>query len=112
MNDILTTLYKTFYKPLPLEELREENELCCQQLMERLEKPDRSTLMMLVDNSEIMAEKLSRHSFIAGFQLAMKIQNELDHHEMEHADALVRQTSQLPTEQVCVKIQRTKLSRV
>ncbi|MBR2895921.1 MAG: hypothetical protein IKC03_09765 [Oscillospiraceae bacterium] len=112
MNDILNALYEMFYTHLPLEDLREENEVYYQKLMALLEKPDRKLLLTLADNNEIIAEKLSRDSFIAGFQLAMKIQNELDHHEMEHADALVRQTSQLPTEQVCVKIQRTKISRV
>ncbi|MBR2894532.1 MAG: hypothetical protein IKC03_02600 [Oscillospiraceae bacterium] len=112
MNDILTALYETFYTPLPLEELREENELCYQKLMDLLEKADRSTLMTLVDNSEIMAEKLSRDSFIAGFQLAMRLRDELDHHEMETAEALRRQSSQLTAQRRSVKIRRTKISRI
>ena len=46
MNDTLNQLYNRFYTPLPMAECEQEIEDCHRQLIERLEKPERSLVLL------------------------------------------------------------------
>ena len=70
MNDTLKQLYNRFYTPLPMAESEQEIETCHQQLIERLEKPERKLVLWIVDAQNLIAEERSMHSFLCGFQLA------------------------------------------
>lgn len=49
MNDTLKLLYDRFYTPLPMEKAEQEIEDCHQQLIERLEKPERKLVLRIMD---------------------------------------------------------------
>ena len=49
MNHTLKLLYDRFYIPLSMEEAEQEIEVCHQQLIERLEKPDRKVVLRIID---------------------------------------------------------------
>lgn len=82
MNDTLKLLYDRFYTPLPMEEAEQEIETCHQQLIERLEKPERRLVLRIMDAQGLIAEERSVDSFICGFRLAGEMANELNHFEM------------------------------
>ena len=82
MNDTLKLLYDRFYTPLPMEEAEQEIETCHQQLIERLEKPERRLVLRIMDAQGLSAEERSVDSFICGFRLAWEMANELNHFEM------------------------------
>ena len=82
MNDTLKLLYDRFYTPLPMEEAEQEIETCHQQLIERLEKPERRLVLRIMDAQGLIAEERSVDSFFCGFRLAGEMANELNHFEM------------------------------
>ena len=82
MNHTLKLLYDRFYTPLPMEEAEQEIETCHQQLIERLEKPERRLVLRIMDAQGLIAEERSVDSFICGFRLAGEMANELNHFEM------------------------------
>ena len=82
MNNTLKLLYDRFYTPLPMEEAEQEIETCHQQLIERLEKPERRLVLRIMDAQGLIAEERSVDSFICGFRLAGEMANELNHFEM------------------------------
>ena len=49
MNDTLKLLYDRFHIPLPMEEAEQEIDDCHQQLIERLEKPERKLVLRIID---------------------------------------------------------------
>ena len=79
MHDTLKLLYDRFYTPLPMEEAEQEIETCHQQLIERLEKPERKLILRIMDAQGLIAEERSVDSFLCGFKLAY----ELNHFEMD-----------------------------
>ena len=81
MNDTLKLLYDRFYTPLPMEEAEQEIETCHQQLIGRLEKPERRLVLRIMDAQNLMIEQRSVDSFICGFRLAWELANELNHFE-------------------------------
>ena len=84
MNELLKALYDGFYEPLPAAKLKAEIEACHQELIERLEKPERRLVLQIIDCKDQIAEDLSIDSFIAGFRLAWKLSQELNMYEQEH----------------------------
>ena len=84
MNDILKLLYDRFYTPLPMEEAEQEIDDCHQQLIERLEKPERKLVLRIIDTQNLIAEERSIDSFLCGFKLAWDLSNELNHYESGH----------------------------
>ena len=48
MNELLKALYDGFYEPLPAAKLKAEIEACHQQLIERLEKPERRLVLQII----------------------------------------------------------------
>ena len=81
MNETLRLLYDRLYTPLPMEEAEQEIETCHQQLIERLEKPERRLVLRIMDAQGLIAEQRSVDSFICGFRLAWEMANELNHFE-------------------------------
>ena len=84
MNEMLKALYDSFYDKLPATQLKAEIERCHQELIERLEKPERKLVLQIIDCKDQIAEDLSIDSFIAGFRLAWKLSQELNIYEQEH----------------------------
>ena len=83
MHDTLKLLYDRFYTPLPMEEAEQEIETCHQQLIERLEKPERKLILRIMDAQGLIAEERSVDSFLCGFKLAWELAYELNHFEMD-----------------------------
>ena len=81
MNHTLKLLYDRFYIPLSMEEAEQEIEVCHQQLIERLEKPERKLVLRIIDAQNLIAEERSVDSFLCGFQLAWELAYELNHFE-------------------------------
>ena len=84
MNELLKALYDGFYEKLPATQLKSEIERCHQELIEKLEKPERKLVLQIIDCKDQIAEDLSIDSFIAGFRLAMRLGQELNIYEKEH----------------------------
>ena len=84
MNEMLKALYDSFYEKLPATQLRVEIERCHQELIERLEKPERKLVLQIIDCKDQIAEDMSIDSFIAGFHLATRMSQELNIYEKEH----------------------------
>ena len=84
MNELLKALYDSFYENPPATRLKAEIERCHQQLIERLEKSERKLVLQIIDCKDQIAEDLSIDSFIAGFRLAMKLNQELNMYGKGH----------------------------
>ena len=83
MNELLKALYDNFYEKLPAPQLKADIERCHQELIEKLEKPERKLVLQIIDCKDQIAEDLSIDSFIAGFHLAWKLSQELNIYEKE-----------------------------
>ena len=81
MNNALKKFYYRFYTPLPMAESEQEIETCHQQLIERLEKPERKLVLRIMDAQNLITEERSMDSFLCGFQLAWELAYELNHFE-------------------------------
>ena len=84
MNKLLKALYDSFYEKLPATQIKAEIDRCHQELIEKLEKPERKLVLQIIDCKDQIAEDLSIDSFIAGFRLAWKLSQELNIYEQEH----------------------------
>ena len=78
MYDYMAALYKRFFQVPDFTELEEEIEQTRQEVRDYLGQPERRKLMQLVDAQNLLREKLSLASFIAGFKLAQEIAKELE----------------------------------
>ena len=84
MNEMLKSLYDSFYEKLPATQLKAEIERCHQELIEKLEKPERKLVLQIIDCKDQIAEDLSIDSFIAGFRLAWKLSQELNMYDRKN----------------------------
>ena len=84
MNELLKALYDSFYEKLPATQLKAEIERCHQELIDKLDKPERKLVLQIIDCKDQIAENLSIDSFIAGFRLAMRLSQELNIYEKGH----------------------------
>ena len=84
MNEMLKALYDSFYEKLPATQLKAEIERCHQELIEKLDKPERKLVLQIIDCKDQITEDLSIDSFIAGFRLAWKLSQELNIYETGH----------------------------
>ena len=75
--------YYRFYTPLTMTESEQEIEDCHQQLIERLEKPERKPVLRIMDAQNLITEERSMDSFLCGFQLAWELAYELNHFETD-----------------------------
>ena len=78
MNDYMTALHQRFFQGPDFTELEEEIEQTRQEVRDCLDKLQRRKLMQLVDAQNLLREKISLASFIAGFKLAQEIAKELE----------------------------------
>ena len=78
MNDYMTALRQRFFREPDFTELEEEIEQTRQEVRDCLNKLQRRKLMQLVDAQNLLREKTSLASFIAGFKLAWGIVKELE----------------------------------
>ena len=85
MNNALKKFYYGFYTPLPMAESEQEIEDCHQQLIERLEKPERKLVLRIMDAQNLITEERSMDSFISGFELAWQLSMELNQFEKERS---------------------------
>ena len=85
MNERLKELYDNFYEKLPAPQLKAEIERCHQELIEKLDKPERRLVLQIIDCKDQIAEDLSIDSFISGFALAWSLSNELNNYEIERS---------------------------
>ena len=84
MNEMLKALYDSFYEKLPATQLKAEIERCHQELIEKLDTPERKLVLQILDCKDQITEDLSIDSFIAGFRLAWKLSQELNIYEKGH----------------------------
>ena len=84
MNEMLKALYDSFYEKLSATQPKAEIERYHQELIDKLEKPERNLVLQIIDCKDQIAEDLSIDSFIAGFRLAWKLSQELNIYEQEH----------------------------
>lgn len=87
MNEILKSLYDSFYTPPAARNLSQEIDECHRLLIECLDKPERKLVLRIIDCKDQLAEDLSIDSFISGFQLAWQLSNELNHYKNKHSDS-------------------------
>ena len=78
MNELLKTLYDNFYERPSAAQLKAGIESCHQELIKKLDKPERRLVLQIIDCKDQIAEDLSIDSFIAGFRLAMRLSQELN----------------------------------
>ncbi len=84
MNEMLKALYDSFYEKVPATQLKAEIERCHQELIEKLDKPERRLVLQIIDCKDQITEDLSIDSFIAGFRLAWKLSHELNMYDRKH----------------------------
>lgn len=92
MNNTLKLLYDRFYTALPMSEAEQEIETCHQQLIERLEKPERKLVLRIMDVQGLIGEQRSVDSFLYGFKLAWELAYELNHFETNRHPSPVEET--------------------
>ena len=85
MNEVLKTLYDSFYERPSAAQLKAEIERCHKALIEKLDKPERRLVLQIIDCKDQIAEDLSIDSFISGFELAWKLSMELNNYENERS---------------------------
>ena len=78
MNDYMAALHQRFFQEPDVTELEEEIEQTRHEVRDCLDKLQRRKLMQLVDAQNLLREKTSLASFIAGFKLAWGIAKELE----------------------------------
>ena len=78
MNDYMRALHQRFFREPDVSELEEDIENTRQEVRDCLGQPERRKLMQLVDAQNLLREKTSLVSFIAGFKLAWSIAKELE----------------------------------
>ena len=86
MNEVLKTLYDSFYERPSAAQLKAEIERCHKALIEKLDKPERRLVLQIIDCKDQIAEDLSIDSFISGFALAWSLSNELNNYKIERSD--------------------------
>ena len=62
MNEMLKALYDSFYEKVPATQLKAEIERCHQELIEKLDKPERRLVLQIIDCKDQITEDLSRPS--------------------------------------------------
>ena len=78
MYHYMAALHQRFFQVPDFTELEEEIEQARQEVRDCLGQPERRKLMQLVDAQNLLREKTSLASFIAGFKLAWGIAKELE----------------------------------
>lgn len=74
---LLRMLYDCFYIRPEFVEQEEEVRECHKALITALEKPERKLVLRIIDAQDYIKTETSLDSFIAGFELAWRLSNEL-----------------------------------
>ena len=82
-NKLLKELYDYFYVRPELDEQENEVEECHKALIEVLAKPERKLVLRIIDAQDYIKTETSVDSFIAGFELAWRLSNELSYESNE-----------------------------
>ena len=77
MYDIFIELQDAFFAPPEMAETEKEIEVLHQQLIERLDKPERKLVLRIMDGKDTVTEKWTLASFKAGYRLAFRIMNQI-----------------------------------
>ena len=78
MYHYMAALHQQFFRAPDFTELEEEIEQTRQEVRDYLGQPEQRKLMQLVDAQNLLREKISLASFIAGFKLAQEIAKKLE----------------------------------
>ena len=78
MYHYMAALHQRFFQAPDFTQLEEEIEQTRQEVRDCLGQQERRKLMQLVDAQNLLREKISLASFIAGFKLAQEIAKELE----------------------------------
>ena len=84
-NKLLKELYDCFYIRPELDEQENEVEKCRKALIAALEKPERRLVLRIIDAQDYIKTETSLDSFIAGFELAWRLSNELHYDDKERS---------------------------
>ena len=84
---LLRALYDCFYTRPRFDEQENEVEECHKALIEVLAKPERKLVLRIIDAQDYIKTETSVDSFIAGFELAWRLFNEL-HYDDKKRSAL------------------------
>ena len=84
-NKLLKELYDYFYVRPALDEQENEVEECHKALIEVLAKPERKLVLRIIDAQDYIKSETSLDSFIAGFELAWRLSNELHYDDKERS---------------------------
>ena len=86
MYDTLRELHRKFWKELPKPEVERQYDEAFQELMRRLEKPERKLVLRLLDTRGLLAEKATFDSFACGFRLALELTTESQLYQKERSE--------------------------
>ena len=87
MSDVLKLIYQKLYTPLKFVEFETAAKENHQQLIERLEKPERKSVLRIIDAKDNICDLTSFDSFICGFKLAWDLATQLNMYKQEHSYA-------------------------
>ena len=76
-SKLLRALYDCFYTRPRFDEQENEVEECHKALIKVLAKPERKLVLRIIDAQDYIKTETSLDSFIAGFELAWRLSNEL-----------------------------------
>ena len=78
---LLRALYDCFYTRLRFDEQENEVRECHKALIKVLAKPERKLVLRVIDAQDYIKTETSLDSFIAGFELAWRLSNEINYDE-------------------------------
>lgn len=81
MDDILTSLYDSFYTRPEMVALKQSVEANRALLRDRLPAEQRKLVLRIVDDLTMMTSEESQDSFLCGFKLAWRMANELNYYD-------------------------------
>ncbi len=86
MYETLRELHHKFWKELPKPEVERQYDEAFQELMRRLEKPERKLVLRLLDTRGLLAENAAFDSFACGFRLALELTSESQQYNKERSE--------------------------
>lgn len=86
MYETLRELHRKFWKERPVPEVERQYDEAFQELMRRLEKPERKLVLRLLDTKGLLAENAAFDSFACGFRLALELTTESQLYQKERSE--------------------------
>lgn len=85
MKNVLEELYNQYNQFVPDAEILQEIESSHRQLIDTLEKPERSLVLCIIDNKDLIAGARAKESFTCGFWLAWRLFSQLHIFDGSHS---------------------------